>query len=310
MQLIREIDGSRPDCLANGSVATIGVYDGLHLGHRKLLDRVIEESGKAGLPSVVMSFEPTPQEYFSPQNPPARLLRFGEKYQALEEYGIDVFYCPNFDAAMREITAESFVRDIILDALNVRRLVVGEYFHFGMNRAGNIEQLLRAAEKHNFDVLRISGVNYEGEPISATAVRRALSSGDLEHAAALLGRPYRMSGEVIQGKHLGRKLGFPTANVDPDRAHVPFMGIFAARVTGLDGRLLDGVASLGTRPTVNGTKPLLEVHIFDFDEDIYGREIHIDFIHKIRDELKFDDLDALIERMQDDAVQARMILQK
>ena len=309
MQLIRNIDDKPPECLAGGSVATVGVYDGLHLGHRKLLDRVIKEARKAKLPSVVMSFEPTPQEYFSPQNPPARLMRFGEKYQALEEYGIDVFYCANFDAEMREISAKSFVQDILVDSLNVRQLIVGENFHFGMNRAGNIEQLLQAAERHDFEVLRIPGVNHEGEPVSGTAVRRALSSGDLERAAVLLGRPYRMSGEVIHGKHLGRKLGFPTANINPDRAHVAFMGIFAARVTGLGGETLDGVASLGTRPTVNGTKPLLEVHIFDFDEDIYGRELHVDFIHKIRDELKFDDLDALIDRMNDDALQARQILQ-
>jgi riboflavin kinase/FMN adenylyltransferase len=310
MQLIRKLESAPPDFLAGGSVATIGVYDGLHLGHRKLLDRVIEEAKKASLPSVVMSFEPTPQEYFSPQNPPARLMRFGEKYQALEEYGIDVFYCADFDEKMRGIDATSFVQKILLDSLNVRQLIVGENFHFGMNRAGNIEQLMQAAEQLPFDVLRIPGVNHDGEPVSGTAVRRALSSGDLERAAILLGRPYRMSGEVIQGKHLGRKLGFPTANVNPDRAHVAFMGIFAARVTGLGGETLNGVASLGTRPTVNGTKPLLEVHIFDFDEDIYGREIHVEFIHKIRDELKFDDLDALTERMLDDAKQARQILEK
>ncbi len=308
MQLIRKTDGTPVDSLAKGSIATIGVYDGLHIGHQKLLDRVLTEARASNLPSLVMSFEPTPQEFFSPQNPPPRLMRFGEKCRALEEYGIDVYYCAHFDADMRSISAEAFIQNVILDSLNVRKLIVGENFHFGLNRSGNIEYLEHAAEKLNFDVLRIPGVMYEGEPVSSTAVRRALSSGDLKHAAALLGHPYRMSGEVIQGKHLGRKLGFPTANVSPDRPHVAFMGIFAAKVFGLGTRVLNGVASLGTRPTVNGTKPLLEVHIFEFDEDIYGQEIHVEFIEKIRDEEKFDDLDALIEQMQQDARQAREIL--
>ncbi|NOX69778.1 MAG: bifunctional riboflavin kinase/FAD synthetase [Gammaproteobacteria bacterium] len=310
MQIIRSTNGTPVDRLAKGSIATIGVYDGLHLGHQKLLDRVLSEARDSGLPSLVMSFEPTPQEFFSPQNPPPRLMRFGEKCQALAEYGVDVYYCANFDAEMRSLTAEAFIQKVLLDSLKVRKLIVGESFHFGLNRSGNTELLEKAAEKLNFEVLRVPGVSYEGETVSSTAVRHALSSGDLQRAAELLGRPYRMSGEVVQGKHLGRKLGFPTANVNPDRLQVAFMGIFAARVSGLGPNVLDGVASLGTRPTVNGTKPLLEVHIFDFDEEIYGEEIQVDFIEKLRDEEKFDDLDALIEQMQKDATQARDILAK
>jgi len=308
MQLIRQTDGTPVDCLAKGCIATIGVYDGLHIGHQKLLDRVLAEAKVSSLPSLVMSFEPTPQEFFAPQNPPPRLMRFGEKCQALEEYGIDVYYCARFDADMRNITADEFIQNVLLDSLNVRKLIVGENFHFGLNRSGNIEYLEQVAENLNFEVLRMPGVLYDGETISSTAVRQALSSGDLKRAAALLGHPYQMSGEVIQGKHLGRKLGFPTANVSPDRPHVAFMGVFAAQVHGLGEQVLDGVASLGTRPTVNGTRPLLEVHIFDFDEDIYGREIKVDFIEKLRDEEKFDDLDALTDQMQEDAAQAREIL--
>jgi len=310
MQIIRNTDGTPVDGLAQGSIATIGVYDGLHLGHQKLLDRVLSEARKSGLPSLVMSFEPTPQEFFSPQNPPPRLMRFGEKCEALAEYGVDVYYCASFDADLRSLTAEAFIQKVLLDSLNVRKLIVGESFHFGLNRSGNIGLLEKAAEEFNFEVLRVSGVSYEGETVSSTAVRHALSSGDLQRAAALLGRPYRMSGEVVQGRHLGRKLGFPTANVNPDRLQVAFMGIFAARVSGLGPNVLNGVASLGTRPTVNGTKPLLEVHIFDFDEEIYGQEIHVDFIEKLRDEEKFDDLDALTDQMRKDATQAREILAK
>ena len=308
MQIIKKTDGTPVDGLAEGSIVTIGVYDGLHLGHQKLLDRVLAEARDSGMPSLVMSFEPTPQEYFSPQNPPPRLMRFGEKCQALDEYGIDVYYCATFDADMRSLPADAFIQEVLLDSLKVRKLIVGESFHFGMNRSGNIDSLEEAAERLNFDVVRVPGVTYEGETVSSTAVRHALSSGDLQRAAALLGHPYWMSGEVVQGKHLGRKLGFPTANVNPERLQVAFMGIFAAQVFGLGSEPLNGVASLGTRPTVNGTKPLLEVHIFDFDQDIYGQEIRVDFIEKLRDEEKFDDLDALIEQMKKDAAQAREIL--
>ncbi len=308
MQLIQKTDGTPVDFLADGSIATIGVYDGLHLGHQQLLDRVLAEAQASQLPSLVMSFEPTPQEYFSPQNPPPRLMRFDEKCKALDEYGIDVYYCAQFDADMRSITAAAFIQEILLDSLQVRKLIVGDSFHFGMNRGGNIEHLETAAAKLDFEVLRVPGVTFEGETVSSTAVRHALAAGDLQRAAALLGRPYRMSGEVVEGKHLGRKLGFPTANINPDRLQVAFMGIFAAQVFGLGPEALNGVASLGTRPTVNGTKPLLEVHIFDFDEDIYGQDIQVDFIEKLRDEEKFDDLDALIDQMRKDAVQAREIL--
>jgi riboflavin kinase/FMN adenylyltransferase len=308
MQLIQETGGVPVSSLARGSIATVGVYDGLHIGHQKLLDCVIAEAKACNLPSVLMSFEPTPQEFFSPQNPPPRLMRFGEKLRALEEYGIDVYYSAHFDSAMRAISAEAFIQEILLDSLNVRKLIVGENFHYGMNRGGNIEHLEHAAAKLDFEVIRVPGVTLDGETVSSTAVRQALSAGDLKRTAEMLGHPYRMSGEVIQGKHLGRKLGFPTANIDPDRQQVAFMGIFAAQVFGLGETPLDGVASLGTRPTVNGTRPLLEVHIFDFDEDIYGQDLQVDFIEKLRDEEKFDDLDALIEQMHKDAARAREIL--
>lgn len=308
MQLIRTLENAPFEFLAEGSIATIGVFDGLHLGHQKLLDGVIAEAAASGLPSVVMSFEPTPREYFSPQNPPARLMRFGEKFQALEDYGIDVFYCPNFDDDIRNASPDSFIRNILVDTLNIRHLVIGDDFRFAKNRSGTMEHLTQAGAEYNFELHHIPGVDCDGERVSSTAVRRALSSGNLERAALLLGRHYRMSGKVVEGNHLGRKLGYPTANINPDRRQVALMGIFAARVVGLGAEPLDAVASLGTRPTVDGTKPLLEAHIFDFDEDIYGQHIHVDFVEKLRDEVKFADLDALVEQMHHDAAQARKIL--
>ncbi len=308
MQLFRKIEDAPFELLQRGSVATIGVYDGLHLGHQKLLDHLIAEAKSSGLPSVVMSFEPTPQEYFSPQNPPARLMRFGEKFQSLEDYGIDLFYCPHFDEDMRNIEVDAFIRRILVQTLNVRHLVIGDDFRFAKNRSGTMEHLMRASAALDFDVWHIPSVDCDGERVSSTAVRRALASGDLERASVLLGRQYRMSGKVVEGNHLGRRLGFPTANINPDRRQVALMGIFAAHVMGLDNEPLDGVASLGIRPTVDGTEPLLEVHIFDFDQDIYGRHIHVDFVEKQRDEEKFADLDALTEQMHRDAAKAREIL--
>ncbi|MFQ5548113.1 MAG: bifunctional riboflavin kinase/FAD synthetase [Woeseia sp.] len=310
MKLFRKTDDAPFDVLRQGSVATIGTYDGLHLGHQKLLDHLIAESKSSGLPSVVMSFEPTPQEYFFPQNPPARLMRFGEKFQALEDYGIDLFYCPHFDEEMRNIEPDAFIRRILVQLLNVRHLVIGDDFHFARNRSGSMEDLVRASTALEFDIWHIPSIDHDGERVSSTAVRRALAAGDLDRASALLGKRYRMSGKVVEGNHLGRRLGFPTANINPDRRQVALMGIFAARVTGLGDDPLDGVASLGTRPTVDGTKPLLEVHIFDFDEDIYDEHIHVEFVEKLRDEEKFADLDALTEQMHVDAAQARDILAK
>lgn len=308
MQVIRTLEGEEYDGLSGGSIVTIGNFDGLHLGHRMLLDHVLEEAKKTGLPAVVMCFEPTPQEFFAPQGPPARLMRFAEKCRALEEYGVDVFCCLDFDEDLRGGSPEWFVQEILVKTLHVQRLIVGDQFRFGKNRAGNVDDLKSAGDKHNFQVNGIASLESDGTTVSSTLIRRALSSGNLSRAAELLGTNYSMSGEVIHGNHLGRRLGFPTANIDPDRIHVALMGIFAVRVTGLGKNVLEGVASVGTRPTVGGTKVLLEVYIFDFDEDIYGREIQVEFVEKIREELNFPDIDALIENINNDVASARKIL--
>jgi riboflavin kinase/FMN adenylyltransferase len=308
MQVIRTFEGENLDKLSAGSIVTIGNFDGLHLGHRMLLDAVLERARTSGLPAVVMCFEPTPLEFFSPQSPPARLMRFTEKCQALEEYGIDVFCCLDFDAELRGGSPEWFVKKLLVDKLNVQHLVVGDQFRFGKDRAGDVAELQKAGENYGFEVRGIVSLENDGATVSSTLIRNALSSGNLHRAAELLGQNYQMSGEVIHGNHLGRRLGFPTANIDPDRIHVALMGIFAVRVRGVGGDVLEGVASLGTRPTVGGKKMLLEVYIFDFDEDIYGQEISIEFVEKIRDELNFPDVDALIEHMTRDVISARKIL--
>jgi riboflavin kinase/FMN adenylyltransferase len=308
MQVIRTFEGEEIDGLSAGSIVTIGNFDGLHLGHRMLLDRVLEQARASGLPAVVMCFEPTPLEFFSPQSPPARLMRFSEKCQALEEYGIDIFCCLDFDARMRSGSPDWFIQEVLVETLNVQHLIVGDQFRFGKDRAGDVAELQRAGEKYGFQVRGIASLESDGKIVSSTRIRNALSSGNLHRAAELLGQNYKMSGEVIHGQHLGRRLGFPTANIDPDRIHVALMGIFAVRVIGLGEDVLEGVASVGTRPTVGGTKVLLEVYIFNFDEDIYGREIQVEFVEKIREELNFPDIDALIENINNDVAIARKIL--
>lgn len=301
--------GSLPfDRLAGGSVVTIGTFDGMHVGHSDLLDTVLQRSADLGLPSVVMSFEPTPREFFSADDPPARLMCFREKFDALEAYGVDMFFCPRFDLKMSEIEVDAFIRQLLIHGLNAGTLVVGDDFRFARDRSGGVEDLRRAGEALDMDVIQIACVERNGERVSSSAVREALAAGDLARAKVLLGKPYRMSGKVIEGHKLGRELGFPTANFALNRLVSPVMGVFAARVSGIEDQPLDAVISVGTRPTFHGKRVIIESHIFDFDGDLYGKRIHVDFIAKLRDMLTFDGAEDLIEQMNDDAAEARSIL--
>lgn len=308
MRLARFIDSFPFDLVAQGSVATIGSYDGLHLGHQKLLGHVLEYAKAEGIPSIVMSFEPTPKEFFSQERPPARLMRFREKFEALADFGVDVFYCPRFDEAMKNISADTFIRRILIHSLNVNHLVIGDDFRFAQDRAGHLETLQRAGAALGFSVEQMPSVIVDDVRVSSTVIRDALWKGDMVEARRLLGKDYRMSGKVVEGNHMGRKLGYPTANVNLNRLQSAVMGIFAVRVSGRNWGPLDAVASVGTRPTFAGTKPLLEVHVFDFDKDIYGEYIHVDFIARLRSEEKFDDVQELVEQMHRDSARAREIL--
>ena len=308
MQLVRHLVDMPFDELRNGSVVTIGSYDGLHLGHRHLLDRVLATAREKNVPAVVMSFEPTPKEFFQVSSPPARLMRFREKFDVLKDCGIDIFYCPRFSKSMRGISAADFVRRILIQSLNMSSLVVGDDFRFAHKREGGITQLRRTSELFNYSINQVPSVIVDGFRVSSTAIRQACEAGRMEQATALLGRPYRMSGKVVEGEKLGRSLGFPTANVDLRRRQCPVFGIFAVRVQGLPGGARDGVASVGSRPTFNGSKPLLEVFLFDFDDDIYGEYIHVDFIAFLRKQKKYDVVDDLVAQMHEDADNARSIL--
>ena len=308
MRLIRHLSDLASTDLVNGSVVTIGAFDGLHLGHEQLLARVKDAAEKRNLASVVMSFEPTPAEYFSLEKPPARLMRFREKFEALADHGIDYFYCPRFSAQMRGITVQDFIRRILLHGLRMRHIVVGDDFHFARRRAGSVNDLQRNSRLLDYSVEQQSSIVVDGIRVSSTAIREALWQGDTLRAAALLGRPYRMSGVVVEGRKLGRKLGYPTANVDLRRRQSAVMGIFAVRVAGLTEQPLDAVASGGTLPSGDGVKPLLEVHIFNFDREIYGQYLHVDFIARLRGEVKYEQVEELVAQMHRDADNAKAAL--
>jgi riboflavin kinase/FMN adenylyltransferase len=306
MELVRGMHNLRQR--HRGCVATIGNYDGVHLGHQHMLAAVRARADELSVPAVVITFEPTPREFFEGPTAPSRLTRLREKLQALELYGVDRVLVLRFDRRMQGMAATEFVDRLLVEGLGVRHLVVGHDFHFARRREGTIATLLEAGARHGFTVQEVDQFLLGGERISSSLLREALNRGDLDRAGRLLGRPYRMAGRVCRGQQLGRKLGYPTANLALHRKVVPLWGIFAVRVSGHG--LVDhpAVASLGTRPTVNGTDPLLEVHLFDFDEDLYGQYLSVDFVRWLRAERKFDSLGALVAQMHVDAGQARAAL--
>ena len=290
-----------------GCVATIGNYDGLHLGHAQVLRRLVERARDDGLPSLGMVFEPTPLEFFSGEQAPARLSTLREKIERCREIGIDRFFVVRFGWVLAEMSPEQFIRSLLVEGIGVRHLVVGDDFRFGRDRSGDFSTLEVAGRSQGFDVVDTPSYSVDGIRVSSTLIREALAKGDLELAERFLGRHYAMSGRVVRGDRLGRKLGYPTANLRVGRQRSPLTGVYAVRVHGL-GPLRDGVASLGTRPTVGGTEMRLEVHIFDFDERIYGRHIRVEFIDRLRDEQRFESVETMIEQLDRDAMKARELL--
>jgi riboflavin kinase/FMN adenylyltransferase len=306
IELVRGLHNLRPQ--HRGCVATIGNYDGVHRGHQHMLAAVRRKADELGLPATVVTFEPTPREYFEGNAAPARLMRLREKLDALSLYGIDRVVLLRFDEHVRNLTAAEFEQNLLADGLGVRHIVVGHDFHYARKREGNIQSLLAAGERHGFTVEEVGEFLVDGERVSSSLVREALGNNDLERAARLLGRPYRMTGRVRRGAQLGRTLGYPTANLALHRKVVPLWGIMAVRVSGAGLSDHPAVVSLGTRPTVNGVDPLLEVHLFDFQGDLYGRYLSVDFMHWLRSEQRFDSLDELVVQMHTDSARAREAL--
>ena len=309
-RLFRDVDGG---CrYPHGSVVCIGAFDGLHLGHQALVRHAVARARALGVPALALSFEPLPREFFAVGPPPPRLLLPRAKVEGLLALGVDSVGLLRFDTRLSALGAQEFVAQVLVAALGASEIWVGPEFRFGKGRSGDIALLQRMGGEGGFVAGEIPAVHLDGERVSSTRIRAALQAGEFAAATRLLGRPYAIGGRVVHGKQLGRTLGFPTANVRLAGRLPALSGIYATWVRGIDGsdarRPWASVSSLGTRPTVDGVEPLLEAHLFDFDGDLYGRRIEVEFVAKLRDEQKFIDLAALTDQMHRDAGQARAIL--
>ena len=304
MKLLRRLDNPRLG--SAGCVVTIGSFDGIHIGHQVLIARARALAAQRGCPSMVLSFEPLPREFLRPADPPARLTDLRERWRLIEALGVERFCVLPFGAALSQLSGRAFLG--MLRAAGARCIVVGHDFRFGRGGEADAEWCAAHAAEFGFEVDIVPPVHVDGERVSSGRVREAVAGGDFRRAARLLGRPYAMRGRVRRGQQLGRRLGFATANIAMRRRRLPLEGILAVRVSGAGLQGWPGVASLGTRPTVNGVEPLLEAHLFDYAGDLYGRELEVEFVAKLREELRFDALDALVEQMHQDAAAARRAL--
>ncbi len=304
MELIRGLHNLRDQ--HRGCVATIGNFDGVHLGHQRVLRQANDQARQLGLPSVAMIFEPQPLEFLAPERAPARLMRFREKVKGLFAAGIDRVCCLRFNRHLSSLTANEFVHQVLVDKLGVRHLVVGDDFRFGSDREGGFELLQERGQALGFDVRSTDTFTLAGERVSSTRIRQCLAEGDFAQAELLLGKPYEITGHVVYGKQLGRQLGLPTANVELHRFRSPLNGVFAVRASVAGRSDLMGAANIGLRPTVNGSNRLiLEVHLIDFNQTIYGQFLTVAFCHKLRSEKKFNSLDELKHQIQADVQHTR-----
>lgn len=307
MQIIRGLHNlSRFN--SSACALAIGNFDGVHVGHQSLLKQLATKACELQVPAVVMTFEPSAREFFAKDKSflPARLTRSREKIVAIKNCGVDCLIVVRFNDSFSRLSKENFVKNLLLHELGVRVVMVGEDFQFGFQRKGNFSYLKKMADHLGFEAIAIPPVMMGERRVSSTWVREALARDDLKTAESLLGEPYSMMGRVVHGEKLGRKLGFPTANIYLHRAKTPVHGIYAVKVYGLQDDPLYGAANVGERPSVGGTTTLLEVYIFDFNRQIYGAEVEVEFVHKIRDEARYDSLDVLKAQIADDVRVARM----
>ena len=303
MELVRGAHNLKPG--HRPCVATIGNFDGIHRGHQAVIEALHQAGRRLGLPTTVMLFEPQPREFFAPERAPGRITRLRDKLRVLADLGVERTVCLRFDARLAGLAAEDFVQSLIVDGLGARFLMVGDDFRFGHQRRGDFGMLEAAARQHAFELQRMPTVSFRDERVSSTRVRAALAAGDLALAEALLGRRLRISGRVVRGEALGRQLGWPTANLRFGQHPPPMRGIFNVAVHGIQDQPLPGVASLGTRPTVNGIETLLETYLLDFDGDLYGRHIDVELLAWQRPEVSFEGLDALSRQIDADVTAAR-----
>lgn len=303
MQLVRGLHNLRPS--HRGCVATIGNFDGVHRGHQAVLARLRARAAEAGLPSCVVIFEPQPREFFAPDRAPPRITSLREKLELLREAGVDRVLCLTFNRRLRELSAEQFIHQIMVEGLGVKHLEVGDDFRFGKGRTGDFALLVEAGAREGFTVESAATIELDGERVSSTRVREVLAAGDFAEVERLLGRPYRISGRVLHGQKLGRQLGTPTANLQLNRLRPALQGVYLVSVE-VGGRRWAGVANIGTRPSVKGDgRAHLEVHLLDFAGDLYGRRLVAQFHRKLRDEQRFASLEALKSAIDADIAAAR-----
>lgn len=289
-----------------GASLALGEFDGVHKGHLGVIVSAARAAADLKIPLAVISFEPHPRRWFEPDAPPFRLMNMAQQARALEDLGVDIFYILEFDAALAAMSDEEFVRNVLVDGLGVKHTAAGFDITFGKGRTGDPERLRGYGDKYGFSVSVVDCIgDYASEKYSSSEVRNALQSGQPERAAQVLGRPFAIEGVVVEGQHLGRKLGYPTANVDATEYVRPKFGVYATRSRLPDGREIPGVANFGENPTTGLVEARLEVYLFDFDEDIYGQTIETDLIWFLRPELNFDGLEALVEQIGKDAREAR-----
>ncbi|MEJ7745255.1 MAG: bifunctional riboflavin kinase/FAD synthetase [Luteimonas sp.] len=305
-RLFRDVDGGA--LCPHGSVVCIGAFDGLHLGHRALVRHAVSRARALELPAVALSFEPLPREFFATGNKLPRLTLPRAKFEGLRDLGVDVIGLLRFNRALAAMDGEDFIRDVLVARLGAKEVWVGPEFRFGHQRQGDIGTLHRLGDELGFAANEIAPIQLDDERVSSTRIRTALSDGQFATAARLLGRPYAIDGRVVRGKQLGRTLGYPTANLRFAHKTPALSGIYATWVHGVGSERWPSVSSFGTRPTVDGIEPVLEAHLFDFDGDLYGQRIAVEFVAKLRDEEKFPDLPTLVTQMHRDSEQARHML--
>jgi riboflavin kinase/FMN adenylyltransferase len=304
MLVIRDNPGRQ---MLQSSVVTIGNFDGLHLGHQALIRRC-ESLAEGKRPIAVVTFEPLPQTWFRPESPPARLMSVRQKLDYLAGEGIALVWLMRFNRNLANMSAEDFVQSVLVKTLAAKQVVVGEDFRYGNRRLGDIDTLRHSGEKLGFGLNTIPMLDVDGKRASSSNIRECLATGDLDQAKLLLGRPFCMSGRVIRGRQLGRQLGYPTANIRLAASPSPLNGVFAIRARWGDNGWIDGVANLGTRPAVGGEDFLVEAHLFDFEDSLYGKLLEVEFVKKLRDETHFEDIDDLVVQMREDERQARYCL--
>jgi riboflavin kinase / FMN adenylyltransferase len=306
MRLIRGIP--HPSVFKNGCVLTIGNFDGVHSGHKKVIEKLAERGKVLGLPVAVMIFEPQPQEYFAGANAPARLTRLREKVAQLAKLPVDDLIVVSFNKQLAGYDAEQFIERILVGSLQVKHLVIGDDFRFGKGRQGNFAMLKEKAHGYGFTVEDTGSWKVAGQRVSSTLIRNALAAGDLEQAETMLGYPYSVCGRIVHGNKRGRTIGYPTANISLSRNNAPINGVFAVTMTGIDELEIAGIANVGVRPTVDGSnKVVLETYLFDFDKDIYGHQVTVHFKQRIRAERRFHTLEELKAQIVDDVAAAKNI---